>query len=129
LYVFIFSGYVTSIVFFSSGATKIILCAFIILSSCFIIYDSTRRSVQIRGTFIPFVIRTVLWQGIVSTSSNHQDGGPPLVGCLRLLVQYICSYHPYWSQPEDDPCRGDGDPLNCTLLEYNAATAFKFILL
>jgi len=35
---------------------------------------------------------------------------------LRLLIQYIRRYHPYWrlflhSQPEDAPCRGDRDPL------------------
>ena len=27
---------------------------------------------------------------------NPQAGGPPLVGCLRLLTQYIRSYPPYW---------------------------------
>jgi hypothetical protein len=26
---------------------------------------------------------------------NLQAGGPPLVGCPRLLIQYICSYPPY----------------------------------
>jgi hypothetical protein len=48
-----------------------------------------------------------------------------LVGCVRLLIQYIRSYPPYrrpflHPQPEDSPCRGDRDPLihgeNCTLL-------------
>jgi len=29
------------------------------------------------------------------TSLNSQAGGPPLVGCLRLLMQYIRSYPPY----------------------------------
>ena len=42
--------------------------------------------------------------------------GPPLVGCPRLLIQYIHSYPPYWRpflhpHPEDAPCRGDRDPL------------------
>jgi hypothetical protein len=32
---------------------------------------------------------------IVSTSPNPQAGGPPLVGCPRLLIQFIRSYHPY----------------------------------
>jgi hypothetical protein len=26
---------------------------------------------------------------------NPQAGGPPLVGCPRLLIQYIRSYPPY----------------------------------
>jgi hypothetical protein len=26
---------------------------------------------------------------------NPQAGGPPLVGCPLLLIQYICSYPPY----------------------------------
>jgi hypothetical protein len=54
--------------------------------------------------------------GVVSTSPKPQAGGPPLVGCPRLLIQYIRSYHPYLrpflhSQPENTPCRGDRDPL------------------
>ena len=45
-----------------------------------------------------------------------QAGGPPLFGCLRLLIQFIRSYPPYRRpfldpQPEDAPCRGDRDPL------------------
>ena len=45
-----------------------------------------------------------------------QAGGPPLVGCPRLLIQYIRSYPPYprpflHPQPEGTPCRGDRDPL------------------
>ena len=60
--------------------------------------------------------------GAVGNSPNPQAGGPPLVGCPRLLIQYIRSCHPYWRpflhpQPEDAPCRGDRDPLttaSCT---------------
>jgi len=53
----------------------------------------------------------VLQGGVVSTSPNPQAGGPPLVGCPRLLIQFIRSYSPYWRpflypQPEDAPCRG-----------------------
>ena len=53
--------------------------------------------------------------GVVSTSPNPQAGGPPLVGSLRLLIQYIHGYPPYWRlflhlQPEDAPCHGDTDP-------------------
>jgi len=36
-----------------------------------------------------------LRRGVVSTSLNHQTGGPPLVGCPRLLIQFIHSYPPY----------------------------------
>ena len=54
-----------------------------------------------------------LRRGVVSTLSNPQAGGPPLVVCPRLLIQFIHSYPPYWRlfllpQPEDAPCRGDG---------------------
>jgi hypothetical protein len=42
-----------------------------------------------------FIIRNVInfleW-GVVSTSPNPQIRGPPLVGCPRLLIQYIRSY-------------------------------------
>ena len=41
---------------------------------------------------------TVPWHdyawGVVSTLPNPQAGGPPLVGCPRLLIQYIRSYPP-----------------------------------
>ena len=33
--------------------------------------------------------------GVVSASPNPQIGGPPLVGCPRLIIQYIRSYPPY----------------------------------
>jgi hypothetical protein len=54
------------------------------------------------------------WGGVVSISPNPQDGGPPRVGCLRLLIQYIRSYLPHRKlflhlPPEDAPCRGDRD--------------------
>jgi hypothetical protein len=48
--------------------------------------------------------------GVVSPTPNPHAGGPPLVGCPRLLSQYIRSYPPYLEavpQPEDAPCRGD----------------------
>jgi len=39
-------------------------------------------------------------------------GGAPLIGCPRLLIQYVRSYPSYWRpflhpQPDDAPCRGD----------------------
>jgi hypothetical protein len=59
--------------------------------------------------------------GVVSTSPNPQAGGPPLVSCPRLLIQFIRSYPPYWRpflylQPEDSPCHGDRDPLPMGLM-------------
>ena len=55
-------------------------------------------------------------ENVISTSPNPQAGGPPLVGCPRLLIQYIRRYLPYWRpflhpQPEDGPYRGDRDQL------------------
>jgi hypothetical protein len=44
-------------------------------------------------------IKFLRW-GVVSPTSHPQAGGSPLVGCPRLLIQYIRSYPPY---PEDFP--------------------------
>ena len=54
---------------------------------------------------------------------HPQAGGPILVGCPRLLIQYIRSYPPYrrpflHPQPENAPCRGDRDPL-ITVIQYS----------
>ena len=70
-----------------------------------------------------FLNMNVLQGGVVSTSPNPQAGGPPLVGCPRLLIQFIRSYPPYWRpflypQPEDAPCRGDRDPLHMACNPY-----------
>ena len=64
-----------------------------------------------RGTSILFLTRSVFRRGVVSTSPNPEAGGPPLVGCPQLLIQYSRSYPPYWRpflhpQLEDAPCRG-----------------------
>ena len=64
-----------------------------------------------------FLNLNVLQGGVASPSPNPQAGGPPLVGCPRLLIQFIRSYPPYrrqflYPQPEDTPCRGDRDPLH-----------------
>jgi len=50
------------------------------------------------------------------TSLNTQAGGPPLVCCTQLFIQFIRSYPPYWRpflqpQLEEAPCLGDRDPL------------------
>ena len=63
-----------------------------------------------------FLNNVFLRGGVVSTSPNPQAGGPPLVGCPRLLIQFIRSYSPYrrpflYPQTEDASCRGDRDPL------------------
>ena len=42
-----------------------------------------------------FLNKAVLQGGVFSTSPNPQAGGPPLVGCPRLLIQFIRSYPPY----------------------------------
>jgi len=43
-----------------------------------------------------FVTKVFLRRGVVSTSPKPQPGGPPRVGCPRLLIQYIRSYPPNW---------------------------------
>jgi len=76
---------------------------------------------------------SVLQGGVVNTPPNTQAGGPPLVVCPRLLIQFIRSYHPYrrpflYPQPEDAPFRGDRDPLHgimeFTSLSFLTAEAF-----
>ena len=69
--------------------------------------------------------------GFVSPSPNPQAGGPPLVGCSRLLIQYIRTYPPYrrpflHPQPEDAPCRGDRDPLITVIVKIHL---LKIVLL
>jgi len=71
-----------------------------------------------------FLNRAVLQGGVVSTSPNPQAGGPPLVGCPRLRIQFICSYLPYrrpflYAQHENAPCRGDRDPLHGIFIASN----------
>jgi hypothetical protein len=76
----------------------------------------TRKFLTI-PTSTTWVILNIVFlrRGVVSTSPNPQAGGPPLVGCPRLLIQFIHGYPPYrrpflHPQPEDAPCRGDRDP-------------------
>jgi len=71
-------------------------------------------AIQVRGKCSWFTTKLV-----VSTSPNPHAGGSPLVGCPRLLIQYIRRYPPYCRpflhpQPEEAPCRGDRDPLIAT---------------
>jgi len=72
----------------------------------------------------------LLW-GVVSTSSNPQARGLPLVGCPWLLIQYIHIYPSYWrpfvhSQPEKAPCRGDRDPYITVGLEMQYLLSQRF---
>jgi len=90
-----------------------------------------KLSVQVRvlKTIIPFILR---WE-VVSTSPDSQAGGPPFVGCSRLLIQYIRSYPPYrrpvlHPQPEDTPCRGDRDPLITHSTEFGVALFVSLML-
>jgi hypothetical protein len=60
---------------------------------------------------------------------NPKAGGPPIVGCPRVLIQYIRNYPPYWRpflhpQHEDAPCHFDRDPLITGYYQYN----IKFII-
>ena len=73
-----------------------------------------------------FLNKGFLQGEVVSTSPNSQAGGPPLVGCPRLLIQFIRSYPPYrrpflYPQPEDRPCRGDRDRLHFAYSPANSA--------
>jgi len=66
---------------------------------------------------------TFLERGVVSTSPNTQAEAPHLIGCPRLLIQYIRSCPPYWRpslhpQTEDAPCRVDRDPLIMNMYTY-----------
>jgi len=68
--------------------------------------------------------------GVVSTSPKPQTGGPPLVSCPQLLIQYIRSYPPYrrpflYPQPENAPCRGDRDPLITWLFSDGCSVLYK----
>jgi hypothetical protein len=64
------------------------------LSSCQRISSGPRRFETFRNNkkFLRWVI--------VGPTPNPQAGGPHLVGCPRLLIQYIFSYPPY---PQDFP--------------------------
>jgi hypothetical protein len=42
-----------------------------------------------------FVTSLFLRWGVGSPTPNPPTGGPPPVGCPRLLIQYIRSYPPY----------------------------------
>jgi hypothetical protein len=68
--------------------------------------------------------------GVVSTSPSTKTGGPPLVGCPRMLIQYIRSYPPYLEaflhpQPEDDLV--ESIYFNCVLMLLLLFFAFRVL--
>jgi hypothetical protein len=59
---------------------------FPLLRSCQRISPGPRRVEKFRNN------KNFLRWGVVSPTPNPQAGGPPFVGCPRLLIQYILSY-------------------------------------
>ena len=62
--------------------------------------------------FYPSHNKACFYDELLAPHPTPQAGGPPIVGCLWLLIQYVCSYTPYWRpflhpQPEDAPCCGN----------------------
>jgi hypothetical protein len=57
--------------------------------------DHSNYIFQVRGFLNILVTSLFLRSGVVSPTPNPQAGGPPLVGCPRLLIQYIRSYSAY----------------------------------
>jgi hypothetical protein len=55
----------------------------------------SKESVQFWGFMLGFVTSLFLRWGVVSPTHNPLAGGSPIVGCPRLLIQYIRSYPPY----------------------------------
>jgi hypothetical protein len=55
----------------------------------------SNESIHFRGSSGHFVIILFFRWGVVTHTTYSQAGGPPLVGCLSLLIQYIGSYLPY----------------------------------
>jgi hypothetical protein len=55
----------------------------------------SNESVQVRGPLRHFATSSFLRREVVSLIPNSQAGGLPLMGCPRLLSQYIRSYPPY----------------------------------
>jgi len=50
------------------------------------------RILPITRYCVTFRKMLLLQGGVVSPSSNFQVGGPPLIGCQRLLIQYIAPH-------------------------------------
>jgi hypothetical protein len=79
-------------------------------------YNRTERSAWFQG-FLQYFVTWFIFYGEELSAPRQipKAGGPPLVGCSRLLIQYIRSYPLYlhaflYPKPQDAPCRGDRDP-------------------
>jgi hypothetical protein len=71
---------------------------------------------MIRNTFI-----FLRWE-VVNTSPKHLSGGPPLVGCPPLFIQYIRSYPLYPEAVPPSATRGHasrGDTKISTLMQHS----------
>jgi hypothetical protein len=54
----------------------------------------SKESVQVRG-FLRIFVTSLFFYGELLAPRPTQAGGPPLVGCPRLFIQYIRSYPSY----------------------------------
>jgi hypothetical protein len=66
-----------------------------LMSIFFTLGRLSKEPVQLRGPLWHVVTSLFLRWGVLSPTPNSQAGGPPLVGCPRLLILYILSYLPY----------------------------------
>jgi hypothetical protein len=88
------------------------------------------QSVHFQGPCTYFATNMFYGGEVVSLPPNPQAGGPPPVGCPRLLIQYIRSYPPYLeaiSSIRDSRTRHaivTRDPLNIT----NVYTSLKVLI-
>jgi len=81
--------------------------------------EMLNTSVQVRDTCSCFLTKPVCKVRSFHHLVQHPAGGPPLVGCPLLFIQYIRRYPPYWKlslhlQTEDASRRCDRDPLITT---------------
>jgi hypothetical protein len=58
-----------------------------------IISRLSKESIQVRDPSWGFVTRFLQW--VFRPTPNSQAGGPSVIGCPRLLLQYISSYPPH----------------------------------
>jgi hypothetical protein len=62
------------------------------------------------------------WLGVVSPPFKLEDGEPPLVGCLQVLIQYIRSYSPHLEAITSTRTRHavvTRDPVNMELYNFH----------
>ena len=89
----------------------------------------TKVSVEVRGFLCElFVTCYVFMVRSCQHLAQPQAKGPPLVGCPRLLIQYIRSNPPHWRsfphpQPDEAPYRADRGP---RIVEQQNTKTVKF---